>query len=109
MEKEFEIQGNIVLIEKMSIDRFHDVFIDFIESNNWFFGGGINENRVGAVFGIQGCVSVKEEVTREFFNVKLDVFLKTNSWSFEGEIDEIIDGYYINNDGSKGAHVWDNE
>lgn len=63
MEKEFEIAGCISgVADDMSCDEFTDIFIEFIESKNWLFGGGINE---------------------------------------------IIDGYYINEDGTKGKHVLD--
>lgn len=64
MEKEFEINGCISISEDISYDLFYDKFIEFIESNNWSFGGGINE---------------------------------------------IIDGYYINPDGTKGKHVLDDD
>ena len=46
----------------MTIDKFYDAFIGFIESKGWYFGGGIRE---------------------------------------------IIDGYYILPDGTKGAPVFD--
>lgn len=63
MEKEFEIEGCISGVpDDMSCDDFIDIFIEFVESKNWLFGGGINE---------------------------------------------IIDGYYINEDGTKGKHVLD--
>ncbi|WMM26095.1 hypothetical protein RBU61_05305 [Tissierella sp. MB52-C2] len=62
MEKEFEIAGAVSVPEELSYDEFWHTFINFIESNNWSFGGGINE---------------------------------------------IIDGYYINEDGTKGKHVFD--
>lgn len=61
MEKEFEIRGCVSSVpDDMSCDEFIDIFIDFVESNGWLFGGGINE---------------------------------------------IIDGYYINPDGTKGKYV----
>lgn len=60
MEKEFEIVGCVAVPQEVSFDQFYDKFIEFIESNHWSFGGGINE---------------------------------------------IIDGYYINPDGTKGKHV----
>ncbi len=62
MRKEFEIQGCVEVPIELSEDEFFNRFISFIESNNWLFGGGINE---------------------------------------------IIDGYYINADGTKGKHVLD--
>ena len=42
-EKEFEINGCISVPEDLSYDDLWDKFIDFIENNNWYFGGGINE------------------------------------------------------------------
>lgn len=63
-EKEFEINGCVSVPEDLSYDDFCGKFIDFIETNNWYFGGGINE---------------------------------------------IIDGFYINEDGSNGNHVLDQD
>lgn len=42
-EKGFEINGCVSVPEDLSYDDFWDKFIDFIEANNWSFGGGINE------------------------------------------------------------------
>lgn len=64
MRKEFEIQGAVEVPSEISEGEFVDKFINFIESNNWWFGGGIRE---------------------------------------------IIDGFYINQDGTKGAHVLDSD
>lgn len=63
-EKEFEINGCVSVPEDLSYDEFWDKFIGFMEDNNWYFGGGINE---------------------------------------------IIDGFYINEDGSNGNHVLDQD
>ena len=57
MRKEIEINGCIEIPAELSIDEFWNIFIDFIESKKWSFGGGMKE---------------------------------------------IIDGYYINPDGTKG-------
>ena len=62
MRKEIEINGCIEIPPELSFDDFYDKFIAFIESNNWYYGGGMNE---------------------------------------------IVDGYYINPDGTKGKHVLD--
>jgi uncharacterized protein YneR len=62
MKKEFEIQGCVEVPIELSEDEFFNKFIAFIESNNWWFGGGINE---------------------------------------------IVDGFYINADGTKGKHFFD--
>ena len=61
MEKEFEILGCLQVSGNTSYDAFYNAFIvDFVEANNWLFGGGINE---------------------------------------------IVDGFYVNPDGSKGKYV----
>ena len=60
MQKEFEIKGCISVDRDLSPDEFWEIFIEFVETNHWSFGGGNNE---------------------------------------------IIDGFYINTDGTKGKHV----
>ncbi len=59
-------------------------------------------------FEILGCISsVPDEMTyNEFWNIFIE-FVESNEWSFGGGINEIVDGYYINPDGSKGKHVLD--
>lgn len=64
MRKEFEINGCIEVPSELSKADFWDKFFDFVEANNWYFGGGINE---------------------------------------------IIDGFYINEDGKNGDHVLDKD
>ena len=58
-------------------------------------------------FEIQGCVEVPIELSEDEFFDKLINFVESNSWSFGGGINEIIDGFYINADGTKGKHVLD--
>lgn len=60
MAKEFEIHGAVEVPPELTEDAFFDSFIGFIESQGWWFGGGIRE---------------------------------------------IVDGYYINADGTQGAPV----
>ena len=43
MIKEIEIQGCIEVPPEMTLDEFTDVFIQFVESKGWFFGGGLRE------------------------------------------------------------------
>ena len=62
MKREFEINGCIEVPMGLSEDEFWGKFIEFVEANNWYFGGGIRE---------------------------------------------VIDGFYINEDGTKGEHVLD--
>ncbi len=64
MRKEIEINGCVEVPPEMTMDEFAHVFLEFIESKGWYFGGGFNE---------------------------------------------IIDGYYVNPDGTKGKSVTDKE
>lgn len=43
MEKEFEINGCIIVPEDVSYDLFWDKLIEFVESNDWLFGGDHSE------------------------------------------------------------------
>jgi len=60
---------------------------------------------VSKEFEIQGCVEIPIELSEDEFFDKLINFVESNSWSFGGGINEIIDGFYINADGTKGKHV----
>ena len=54
---------------------------------------------------IQGCVTVPEEVSMDDFIDKFIAFIEENEWSFGGGYRTIVDGYYINDDGTKGEYV----
>ena len=56
---------------------------------------------------IQGWVSVPEEVSMDDFIDNFIAFIEENRWSFGGGYRTIIDGYYINEDGTKGEGVLD--
>ena len=56
---------------------------------------------------IQGCVTVPEEVSMDDFIDKFIAFIEENKWSFGGGYRTIVDGYYINDDGTKGEYVLD--
>lgn len=56
---------------------------------------------------IQGCVSLLEEVSMDDFIDNFIAFIEENGWSFGGGYRTIIDGYYINEDGTKGESVLD--
>ena len=60
-------------------------------------------------FEIQGAVEVPSEVTEEEFVDKFISSIECNNWWFGGGIREIIDGFYINQDGTKGEHVLDTD
>ena len=49
---------------------------------------------------INGCVEVPPEMTMDEF---------CDGWYFGGGFNEIIDGYYVNPDGTKGKSVVDKE
>lgn len=55
-------------------------------------------------FEIQVCVEVPFGILGENFRNTFISFIGQNKWSFGGGINEIIDGYYINADGTKGGH-----
>ena len=56
---------------------------------------------------IQGCVSVPEEVSMDEFIDKFIAFIEKNEWSFGGGYKTIIDGYYMNGDGTRGKSILD--
>lgn len=58
-------------------------------------------------FEIQGCVEVPSELSEEEFWNKFIGFIESNNWLFGGGITEIVDGFYINSDGTKGNAVLD--
>ena len=62
---------------------------------------------MGKEFEIQGCVEVPIGLTEAEFTDQFIRFIESNGWSFGGGINEIIDGFYINTDGTKGKHVLD--
>ena len=57
-------------------------------------------------FEFQGCVEVPMELSEDQF---LDRFLMFIEWSFGGGVRTIVDGYYINEDGTPGKPVWPEE
>ena len=49
---------------------------------------------------IQGCVEVPMELSQDEFFDQFISFLETNHWSFGGGMRTIVDGYYLNEDGT---------
>ncbi len=43
MIKEIEINGCVEVPPEMTMDEFTRIFLEFIESKGWYFGGGFNE------------------------------------------------------------------
>ena len=56
---------------------------------------------------IQGCVTVPEEVSMDEFIDESIAFIEKNEWSFGGGYKTIIDGYYMNGDGTRGKSILD--
>lgn len=105
LEKEFGIEAKITTTEELSDDIFWDKVIGFIELNKWYFGGGINEIKDGKEFEINGAISVEDELTYDQFYTKFTTFFESVGWAYTCEVVEFIDGYYINQDGTRGSHV----
>lgn len=59
-------------------------------------------------FEIIGTVAyVSDNMSSDEFLDIIIQFVESKNWGFTGEINEIIDGYYINKDGTKGKYVLD--
>ena len=56
---------------------------------------------------IQVCVTVPEEVSMDEFIDEFIAFIEKNEWSFGGGYKTIIDGYYMNGDGTRGKSILD--
>ena len=56
-------------------------------------------------FEIIGCIEVQPEVTEDEVLVELIKFVESKGWYFGGGVKEIIDGFYVNPDGTKGESV----
>lgn len=56
-------------------------------------------------FEINGCIEVPLNLSEDEFWNEFIGFIESKGWLFGGKISEIIDGYYILPDGSKGKSV----
>lgn len=56
---------------------------------------------------IQGCVEVPLEINADVFTEEFIKWIEEKGWYFGGGFREIVDGYYILPDGSKGKSVLD--
>ena len=57
-------------------------------------------------FEFQGCVEVPMELSEDQFLDRFLVFIEENGWSFGGGVRTIVDGCYINENGTPGKPVW---
>lgn len=53
---------------------------------------------------ITGCIEVQSEMTMEQFWDTFLPLIESKGWTFGGA-NEIVDGYYMNPDGTRGKHV----
>lgn len=56
---------------------------------------------------ITGLIHVPENLTLEEFWIKFIDFIEANGWCFGGGMNEIIDGYYVNDDGTRGERAFE--
>ena len=56
---------------------------------------------------IQGCVTIPKDVSMDEVIDKFIAFIEKNEWSFGGGYKTIIDGYYMNGDGTRGKSILD--
>lgn len=60
-------------------------------------------------FEFQGCVEVPMELSEDQFLDLFLAFIEANHWSFGGGVRTIVDGRYLNADGTPGKPVWPEE
>ena len=56
---------------------------------------------------LHGCVQIQPDMTEEDFWDAFIPFLEERGWYFGGGLSTIVDGYYLNEDGTRGPHVMD--
>lgn len=106
---EYELEGVISSYGDLDLEGFDDALIEFVESRAWYFGGGVGKMEMADSISINICISMDYFVdTKEVYNSFTD-FLEKNKWSYQGTFKKIMDGYYINEDGSKGKYCMDDE
>ena len=57
---------------------------------------------------INGCIEIPPEITLDEFYDAFIELIESRGWYFGGGFREIVDGYYVNPDGSRGKYVLDN-
>ncbi len=54
---------------------------------------------------ISGCIEIPPEMTMDEFWDAFLPLIESEGWTFGGGAREIVDGYYINPDGTRGKSV----
>lgn len=109
MEKEIEIVGYVYPEKKLERDEFEDLIIAFVESHHFYFGGGFEYFSQNNSYLVRGCMTVNSEYSKSEVADLVINFAREHRWAHNLKFSEIIDGYYINEDGSKGKHVFEED
>lgn len=105
MDVLIEVNGFIDIPSNVSRDTITFEFIDWIEENHWYFGGGFRDE---GQISIGGTVySLERDLTVEEVETALSSWFQKKGWKFDGRFRTIVDNCYINPDGSRVAHVLD--
>lgn len=54
---------------------------------------------------VNGCIEIPPEITLDEFTDAFIELIESKGWYFGGGFKGIVDGHYLNADGSKGRHV----
>ena len=54
---------------------------------------------------INGCIEIPPEMTMDEFCDAFIALIESKGWYFGGDFREIVDGYYMNPDGTRGKSV----
>ena len=56
---------------------------------------------------INGCIEIPPEMTMDEFTDVFIEMIESKGWYFGGGFREIVDGYYMNPDGTRGKFILD--
>ena len=56
---------------------------------------------------INGCIEIPPEITMDEFTDVFIEMIESKGWYFGGGFREIVDGYYMNPDGTRGKFILD--
>ena len=54
---------------------------------------------------INGCIEIPSDMTIDAFTDAFIEWIESKGWYFGGGLQEIVDGYYVNSDGTLGRSV----
>lgn len=65
------------------------------------------DNIIRKEIEINGCIEIPPEMTMDEFVAEFIKLIESKGWYFGGGFSEIVDGHYVNSDGTKGKSVDD--